>query len=290
MPPTDVISCHWPARNALSPHVSEFCHCILPQRTDALRCVFPFWVLDYEYKESSLCRLEGQNDWLPRPAMTVHLYPPGAAYWEKPRPEVKITHAAWFLFTGRLKDTLGRFVRENGYATFSDPKGLVGRQLQSTAAAVQQAGQDAYWPAHAALAMCLGYIESAKHIQDHRWTLSPSGGQAEETISLVATVDEYLRTHLAVRTTLDDLADHVGVSSSTLSHQFRKLTGETPMARLLRQRVEASKVLVRRGYPLRHIAGHVGFCDEYHFAKTFKRITGMTPRQFRRGEPSTEER
>jgi len=285
---TDVISCHWPARKALSPHVIELCHCVLPQRMDARGSTYSCWVLDYEYESSTYCRLDGSAEWQLRPARTAHLYPPGTVYWEKPRPEVKLTHSAWFLFTGRLEEEFRRFVRVQGYAMFDDPEGLMGQQLRAAAHATRQRGRAAYWSVHAALATCLGYLADAKHVQSQRWTLSPASIHDKEQPDLVAAVDDYLRARLAERITLDDLAEHVGVSSSTLSHQYRRLTGETPMARQLRRRVEAAKILVRRGYPLRHIAGHVGFCDEYHFAKTFKRLTGKTPKQFRRAEPPRE--
>ncbi|MBN1553476.1 MAG: helix-turn-helix transcriptional regulator [Phycisphaerae bacterium] len=285
----DIISCNWPPQEAICPHVIEFCHCILPQRLDTRSYTFSSWVLDYEYENSTYCRMKGRPDWQPRPAQRMHLYAPGMVYSEKPNLDMLYTHAAWFLFTGPLEENLGPFVGKHGYAMFDDPEGLVGHILHNAALTVQRQGPDAYWSVHASLATCLGYLTSARHIQSQHWSIASEHRQEQDGFNLVSTVDDYLRTHLAERVTLEELSEHVGVSRSTLSHQYRKLTGETPMARLLHQRVEVAKVFVRRGYPLRHIAVHVGFCDEYHFAKTFKRITGMTPKQFRRAEPPRSE-
>ena len=281
-----VISYIWPRKDNVSPHVIEVCHCILPQRVDSCRISYPNWVFDYDYDSDCYCRLEGQDDWRIRPARTAHLYPPGAVYYEKPRSETPLRHSAWFLFTGSLDDVLGPYVQEKGYAIFEDPDGLVGRQLYAAAQATSQHGKDAYWYVHAVLAEILAIITSAKHLQDETWILFPITMPDIAEKDFVKVVDDYLRTHLAEPITLDRLAEHLGVSNSTLSHRFRQATGSTPIATLIRKRVDVAKVLLRRGYSLRHIASHVGFCDEYHFSKTFKRITGMTPKQFRIAGPS----
>lgn len=278
----------WPANEAISPQVLEVCRCILPRRAEAGRISYPCWVLDYEYHSSTYCRVEGYP-WRLRQGRTVHLYPPGTVYWEKPRPEVEWTHSAWFLFTGRLEEFLGRFVGREGYAVFDDPNRLVGRELRRAAQAARKWGRAAYWFVHAALANCLGYLATARHVQEQRWILSSSDVPAADPpdFDLIAEADRYLREHLAERITLDTLAERLGVSRSTLSHLFRRRTGETPMARLRHRRIEASKILIRRGFPLRHVAEQTGFCDEYHLARTFRRMVGRTPGQFRREEFSS---
>jgi len=43
----------------------------------------------------------------------------------------------------------------------------------------------------------------------------------------------------------------------------------------------AKRLLRDRDVPLRVVAESVGFCDEFHFSKTFKRVTGLSPRTWR---------
>jgi AraC-like DNA-binding protein len=51
---------------------------------------------------------------------------------------------------------------------------------------------------------------------------------------------------------------------------------------ILDQRLEAAKnLLLYSDADIGTIATYVGFCDQSHFGKMFKKATGMTPRQYR---------
>ncbi len=51
---------------------------------------------------------------------------------------------------------------------------------------------------------------------------------------------------------------------------------------------EAKHILKARSLPISEIAGEVGYSDEAYFSKVFKRKTGCTPSQFRRGEAQAD--
>ena len=93
----------------------------------------------------------------------------------------------------------------------------------------------------------------------------------------------YLKAHLAERVTLQGIARNAHVSVSTLSHRYRKETGETPITTLMRLRIDHAKVLLQRRLPLKIIADRLGFSDAYHLSKAFKRVTGVSPRGFLKG-------
>lgn len=48
----------------------------------------------------------------------------------------------------------------------------------------------------------------------------------------------------------------------------------------LRMRIEFAKTLLLKGQTLKAIAAETGFCDPFHLSKTFKQVTGHSPRQF----------
>jgi len=62
------------------------------------------------------------------------------------------------------------------------------------------------------------------------------------------------------------------------------------MSTLREMRVEVAKTLLLGGERLAGIAARIGFCDGYHLSRTFKQVTGLSPKSYlaslRREEPS----
>jgi two-component system response regulator YesN len=53
--------------------------------------------------------------------------------------------------------------------------------------------------------------------------------------------------------------------------------------------MEAAKhILETRSLSVKEIAGEVGFSDEAYFSKVFKRRTGYTPTEYRKGKAETD--
>ena len=88
--------------------------------------------------------------------------------------------------------------------------------------------------------------------------------------------------HLTERVAVTDVARHVHVSASSLSHRYREETGVTPMGRLIRMRIDLARALIVKGQPLKIVAEETGFSDAFHLSKTFKRLEGVSPREFLR--------
>lgn len=86
--------------------------------------------------------------------------------------------------------------------------------------------------------------------------------------------------------TVSELSAAVGLSESWFSHLFKNTTGTTPLQWQLRQRVElAQSLLGGSGLSLADIAGQLGFTDQAHLTKVFRRVTGETPAAWRRTHP-----
>lgn len=83
--------------------------------------------------------------------------------------------------------------------------------------------------------------------------------------------------------TLDELAWLVGISARTLDRYLRKEgSGFRDLA--VRVRIERARRLLRDGeVPISQIAYRLGFSDVANFTRAFRRETGLSPTDFRRG-------
>ncbi len=69
---------------------------------------------------------------------------------------------------------------------------------------------------------------------------------------------------------------------SYFSTLFTRCFGLPPSRYVLWQRVEAvQRLLIETDWPLEALASETGFCDAFHLSKTFKRLTGISPRTYR---------
>ncbi len=95
-------------------------------------------------------------------------------------------------------------------------------------------------------------------------------------------VIEQLRTQYCERLTLEELGDEAGVHSVHLSRVFRRFMGQGIGDYVHRLRVrEACERMLEPGIALADIGIAVGFADQSHFTRAFKKVTGMSPAAFR---------
>lgn len=93
---------------------------------------------------------------------------------------------------------------------------------------------------------------------------------------------ELLHERLAERLTITELASAVGIHPMHLAREFRRFHRCTIGEYLRRQRIEsACRQLQASRESLAEIACSAGFADQSHFTRTFKRVVGMTPSQYR---------
>ncbi len=239
------------------------------------------WVLDYSISASGLCRVGGRaRPWLERGAGVAHLYPPHTPYWEDTRSVDSRIHSAYVILAGGEACGLDSLVdRKHRFGRFLDPEGLLEGLLRKIAWTGSTYGKEGYWHAQSLLLEIIHLLHHAVPVEAgirRVADVKPPAGKGPFSEE----VRRYLEMHLAEAVTLKAVAQATGVSLSTLSHRYRTETGESPMAALIRLRVNTAKGLLLRGYPLKHIAGETGFCDIYHLSKMFKRVTGLSPRAF----------
>jgi AraC-like DNA-binding protein len=116
-----------------------------------------------------------------------------------------------------------------------------------------------------------------------RHALGP-GARSEDGAPIRATqrVVEYLHECFADRITLGGVAQTVGLSRYAVLRVFRRDVGIPPYGFLTQIRVEQAKNLLRTGQSLAAVAQMVGFADQSHLTRHFRRLVGVTPGAFAR--------
>jgi len=90
-------------------------------------------------------------------------------------------------------------------------------------------------------------------------------------------VRAYVSEHIGDRLDIATLARVSGVSTSQLSHAFRGEVGLSAAAFVRAEGMRRAVELLGQGRAVKEVAYSLGFCDEFHFSKVFKREFGATP-------------
>ncbi len=93
---------------------------------------------------------------------------------------------------------------------------------------------------------------------------------------------DYLHGHLFERISLDELAAVAGIGRFRLLRAFHRRFGVPPHAFQTQIRIEHARELLRNGMAAALVASEVGFYDQSHFIRHFKKIIGVTPREYAR--------
>lgn len=101
----------------------------------------------------------------------------------------------------------------------------------------------------------------------------PRGGLSKKTLGVVC---DYIDDHSSERLRLNDLASLVHLSPYHFSRLFKQSTGLSPYQFLMRSRVKQARRLIKQGdVTLKEVSRMTGFYDASHFARVFKRVTGV---------------
>ena len=93
-----------------------------------------------------------------------------------------------------------------------------------------------------------------------------------------------IREDCARHYTLSQLAEECHVTESYFSSLFKKVSGKSLMSYLAQVRVEkAQELIASTEYKLVQIAEAVGYDDYQYFTKVFKKISGVTPGEYKAG-------
>ena len=93
---------------------------------------------------------------------------------------------------------------------------------------------------------------------------------------------EFIEANYSCDISLLEIAAAAGLSITQLTQVFQKTTGETPYSYVISRRLrQAVQLLHHSDLPIAHIALDVGFADQAHLTRTFRRRFGKTPKLVR---------
>nr|WP_269137371.1 AraC family transcriptional regulator [Pseudomonas sp. PGPR40] len=109
-----------------------------------------------------------------------------------------------------------------------------------------------------------------------RWAFDPR-------LPLVAQVArDYLHAHVYEDIGLDDLAQACGIDRFRLTRAFKAAFGLAPHAYLIQLRLSKARQLLARGESPAQVASVLGFADQSHMGRWFRRAYQLTPADYRK--------
>ncbi len=105
---------------------------------------------------------------------------------------------------------------------------------------------------------------------------------ASRSPASVQAVRDLLPQRLADPPSLAELAEMTGLSQFALLRAFRQETGMPPHTYLNQLRVRRARLLLDRGQPAAEVAAQLGFADQAHLTRHFKRVVGVPPAAYQR--------
>lgn len=98
----------------------------------------------------------------------------------------------------------------------------------------------------------------------------------------VRRIREYIRKNLASNIGLTELAGQVNLSPHYFSMLFKHSLGVSPHRYVLQERIhEAQRKLPVGRTSISELALNLGFSDQSHFSRAFRKMTGTTPKRYR---------
>ncbi|RXF70662.1 GlxA family transcriptional regulator [Arcticibacter tournemirensis] len=107
-------------------------------------------------------------------------------------------------------------------------------------------------------------------------------GQKEHGDEAVKKAQEYIEENFHSKISVDQLADMFSVSRRNLERRFKKATSNTTAEYMQRVKIEAAKLRLESSRDnVNEVMYKVGYTDTKAFRNTFKRITGLSPLEYR---------
>jgi AraC-like DNA-binding protein len=243
---------------------------------------FPTWALLYIYEGGCIhSHTLRERTYLQTPSQAL-LFPPNVDRHEQ-RIGRNMSHAAYILFHDSNNSHLNRLLTTPyEWILFDDDENkTLGSLIKECAAVGYKTGELGFWKAQAILCRIINLLLASRNTTDHHYDIAFSGNIGTgQPAPLSSRVDVYLHSKLDRAITLINIAEELGISVSTLTHQYQKETGISPMAAFARKKMERIKELLKRGYPVKTIALQMSFPDSSGLSKFFKRYSGLSPREF----------
>ena len=120
-------------------------------------------------------------------------------------------------------------------------------------------------------------------LMDRIFRLSRRGGRSDREEEMVDAARNYFRIHCGGRFSLENYCRENGWGYEHFRKAFHRITGLSPGQFIIRRRIDrACEWLLGTGLSIKEIGGRLGYPSPYEFSHQFKKITGASPREYRR--------
>jgi AraC family transcriptional regulator len=93
----------------------------------------------------------------------------------------------------------------------------------------------------------------------------------------------YIDKNISENFKIEKLAEEFGISKFNLIKRFKSSTNVTPHQFIIKKKLQRSKNLLKEGsLSLTDITYMLHFSDQSHFSNSFKKMYGLTSREFRK--------
>ncbi len=107
-------------------------------------------------------------------------------------------------------------------------------------------------------------------------------GQKEHEDEPIKKAQAFIENNFQKKITVDELASMLALSRRNLERRFKKATANTTVEYIQRVKIEAAKIsLESTRENVNEVMYKVGYTDSKAFRTTFKKITGLSPLQYR---------
>ncbi|QKZ15064.1 GlxA family transcriptional regulator [Spirosoma sp. KUDC1026] len=129
------------------------------------------------------------------------------------------------------------------------------------------------------------FMSKAFQIEIERNSQSPFiifHGQKEHGDEAIRKAQEHIENNLEERITVDQLASLFAIGRRNLERRFKKATANSVVEYIQRVKIEAAKMRLESSREnINEVMYGVGYTDPKAFRSTFKRITGLSPIEYR---------
>ena len=188
-----------------------------------------------------------------------------------------------FSFMDRVPDPLADLEKQNGVFSFSKPTAMrLLAFLRRIAEYLEQEDEEYDIPVFTETLRFLRLLKQAME-DDEAGDCDGNPMARPQTVEMAL---RQLEEHLPDLNSVKELADRCGVTPAYLSDLFSR-----SMKVPLKQYITAKKIAMAKehllaGEDVTTTAFACGFCTVSHFITVFRRVTGMTPNVYRKGEDS----
>jgi len=108
----------------------------------------------------------------------------------------------------------------------------------------------------------------------------------DSSIEVIESLVSYFQANFTEPLSLISIASKFNMSPEHLTRTFKRYKGDTPLHYVINLRIEEAKRLIESnpGLDLKSVSEIVGYDDQHYFSKTFKKLTGLSPSEYKRNK------